>query len=336
MTGGYSERLWPSLRAALCLGIIVFLMAPMVIVVIVSFSSAPFLTFPPPGLSLQWYRKLSSSSAWLDAIYIQDEISIGEPLIFVLGGRYDKHSVYGDQFSPRASARYLIAQTGTTVRASIGEAFRAPTLNDLFWAFDGFEHGNPNLKPETSVEYEGSIEQSLGRGRMVRFAVFERNVKDMIVWLPDPNFIYSPVNFGKTRITGYEAEAKFTFFDAITWGINYTYMDSRDLDTGDYAPYVPAEQLKSYINITVPRIKTNVYVEGRYVRNYWVQSLGTANPSGHYGVVDAKVLQPLSLWWHLQADVYVGARNLTDRQYQVVAGYPMPPTEVYAGLTVKF
>ena len=45
-----ADHVWPWLRAALCAAIVVFLIAPMVIVVIVSFSSAHFLTFPPPGL----------------------------------------------------------------------------------------------------------------------------------------------------------------------------------------------------------------------------------------------------------------------------------------------
>jgi outer membrane cobalamin receptor len=57
-----------------------------------------------------------TASLW--AAYLQDEISIGEPLIVVIGGRNDSHSVYGDKFSPRVSARYLIAGSGTIIRAS--------------------------------------------------------------------------------------------------------------------------------------------------------------------------------------------------------------------------
>jgi len=86
MTGAYPERLWPSLRAAFCLGIIVFLVSPMVIVAIVSFSSAPFLTFPPPGLSLQWYRKLASSSVWLDAIATSATIMVPSATVATAAG----------------------------------------------------------------------------------------------------------------------------------------------------------------------------------------------------------------------------------------------------------
>src|SRR5579885_2675309 len=48
-------------------GIFVFLIAPTIIVVILSFSSAPYLTFPPPGLSLQWYERYLDSESWRDA-----------------------------------------------------------------------------------------------------------------------------------------------------------------------------------------------------------------------------------------------------------------------------
>ena len=86
MTGLNSERLWRLLCSALCLGIIVFLISPMVIVVIVSFSSAPFLTFPPPGLSLQWYRKLFGASVWLDAIATSAMIMLPSALIATTAG----------------------------------------------------------------------------------------------------------------------------------------------------------------------------------------------------------------------------------------------------------
>lgn len=71
-----ADSVWPPLRVAMCMIIIVFLIAPMVIVVIVSFSSAPFLTFPPPGLSLQWYAKLFGLPVWTDALATSTKVMI--------------------------------------------------------------------------------------------------------------------------------------------------------------------------------------------------------------------------------------------------------------------
>jgi putative spermidine/putrescine transport system permease protein len=86
MTGVQSGHLWRSLRVAICLAIIIFLIAPMAIVVMVSFSSAPFLAFPPPGLSLQWYRKLSGSSVWFDAIATSITVMLPSALIATAAG----------------------------------------------------------------------------------------------------------------------------------------------------------------------------------------------------------------------------------------------------------
>lgn len=47
--------------------ILLFLAAPTLVVIPTSFSSSPFLTFPPPGFSLQWYERYFSSAAWIGA-----------------------------------------------------------------------------------------------------------------------------------------------------------------------------------------------------------------------------------------------------------------------------
>ncbi len=43
---------------------LIFLTAPLVVVVILSFSSSPFVVFPPPGFSLQWWTKLAHATDW--------------------------------------------------------------------------------------------------------------------------------------------------------------------------------------------------------------------------------------------------------------------------------
>jgi putative spermidine/putrescine transport system permease protein len=77
MTGGFrAHSVWQALRLAVTALLLMFLVAPMIIVVIISFSSAPFLTFPPPGFSMQWYRNLFADSAWADSLTTSVEIVI--------------------------------------------------------------------------------------------------------------------------------------------------------------------------------------------------------------------------------------------------------------------
>jgi len=63
-----ADEVWSALRGIVCAAIVIFLIAPMVIVVVISFSSAPFLRFPPPGFSLQWYEKVFSLPVWVDGL----------------------------------------------------------------------------------------------------------------------------------------------------------------------------------------------------------------------------------------------------------------------------
>lgn len=56
------------LRGAFCVLVCSWLIAPTLIAIPLSFSSAPFLQFPPPGWSLQWYEKLFTDPMWTRSI----------------------------------------------------------------------------------------------------------------------------------------------------------------------------------------------------------------------------------------------------------------------------
>ncbi len=47
--------------------VLLFLALPILVIVVVSFSSAAFLTFPPPAFGLRWYRAYVQSPEWLAA-----------------------------------------------------------------------------------------------------------------------------------------------------------------------------------------------------------------------------------------------------------------------------
>lgn len=57
---------WWLLRAA-CVATLAFLLAPVLVMVPLSFSDSSFLTYPIPGWSLKWYRNLLESPEWVRA-----------------------------------------------------------------------------------------------------------------------------------------------------------------------------------------------------------------------------------------------------------------------------
>jgi putative spermidine/putrescine transport system permease protein len=61
---------------AFSIAVFAFLVVPLLVVVPVSFSSGLYLQFPPPGLSLQWYRDYFSDPQWIDATVLSFEIAL--------------------------------------------------------------------------------------------------------------------------------------------------------------------------------------------------------------------------------------------------------------------
>jgi putative spermidine/putrescine transport system permease protein len=60
----HARRLWLYLLVVL---VLVFLVAPSVLVVPLSFSDARYLTFPPPAWSMRWYASYFGAVEWRDA-----------------------------------------------------------------------------------------------------------------------------------------------------------------------------------------------------------------------------------------------------------------------------
>ena len=57
--------------------VLIYLILPAFVIVPLSFSSQEYLSFPPPGLSIMWYRRLAANPAWLDAT--MSSLLIGVP-----------------------------------------------------------------------------------------------------------------------------------------------------------------------------------------------------------------------------------------------------------------
>jgi putative spermidine/putrescine transport system permease protein len=56
--------------------VLVALIAPIIVVVLLSFSSASYLTFPPPALGVRWYREYLGSRDWLAATWLSVEVAL--------------------------------------------------------------------------------------------------------------------------------------------------------------------------------------------------------------------------------------------------------------------
>ncbi|WP_337996817.1 ABC transporter permease [Oleispirillum naphthae] len=63
-----SERIWTAVLWAVSVLVFFFLLAPILAIVPLSFSSGQFLTYPIPGFSLRWYAEFFQSEQWTGSL----------------------------------------------------------------------------------------------------------------------------------------------------------------------------------------------------------------------------------------------------------------------------
>lgn len=264
------------------------------------------------------------------SLFSQYEIEATSWSTLLLGLRYDAHSDFNNELSPRAAVLFSLTET-TRLRASASKAFRAPTLNDRFWPDTGWTKGNPDLDPETAWEYEMALDQGLSTWGDLSLAVFQRDAEDLITWQEVSPFVWSPVNVNKARIWGTEAEIDLRLNQLFGAGANYTYLHPKDRATDKYIAGKPKHQAHLYLEIG-PVKEFRLRLDGRYVRNYSQSS----QKDNNYTVVDAALTRPLTLNNSLDLKCSITVKNLFDKEYEVSSGYPMPPRELFVSITAYF
>jgi outer membrane receptor protein involved in Fe transport len=95
------------------------------------------------------------------------------------------------------------------LRASASRAYRLPSYTDLYYHDPG-NIGNPNLKPESAVSYEGGIDAYAKDTLHASVTVFQRRDTNVIDFVkPAGSALYQSTNFAKLRFTGVEASAVY-------------------------------------------------------------------------------------------------------------------------------
>ena len=132
-----------------------------------------------------------------------------------LGARDEVLSSNGNVFSPNVAAAYTLTHT-VRLRASAGHGFRLPTYVDLYYA-DPTTIGNPNLKPESSWNFEAGLDWKPSNGRITLTATgFRLQQKDTIDYaktilatdaltFAEP---YQAINIQNLNITGAETTVR--------------------------------------------------------------------------------------------------------------------------------
>ncbi|WP_380872232.1 TonB-dependent receptor [Sphingomonas sp. DBB INV C78] len=262
------------------------------------------------------------------------------------GVRHDDHKTYGGKtlFAGGATAKF---PTGTILRANYGEAFKAPSLYQLY-----SEYGNTGLSPERADGWEAGVEQRLFDNALTLGATwFERKTKDQIIFnscpFPPPadptqgdplclvpgttdlRFGYY-LNLARAKAEGIEATASLRIGDRLQVDGNYSWVKSIDRTTGNWLPRRPRETANASVSYDWPFGLTTGAAVRWSGKSY--DNASNTTRLDDYTLVDLRA----ELEVQDGARLFARVENLFDENYQTINRYGTLGRSFYAGVRARF
>jgi outer membrane receptor for ferrienterochelin and colicins len=179
----------------------------------------------PGGRSLAQFR----------AVFVQDEIALAERLTLTAGLRHDRHSLFGEVWSPRVYAVWRV-DSQWTVKGGASHGFAAPNLKQIVPGAraEGPNTfiGNPSLQPETSDSVELGAGFTAGDVQ-AQVTLFAQRVKNLIdIRLLSAGTVpgtgtYTYENLAEARLRGLETSWTQALGGGFSAGLSYTYLDAQ-------------------------------------------------------------------------------------------------------------
>ncbi len=281
------------------------------------------------GAEREWSRFTSTfddeQRAAITGVYSQLGVDTGR-LVVNAGARLDDHSRFGSAVTFGADAAFTLAD-GWSLRASVGEGFKAPTLYQLF-----SDYGNQALEPERSTSADiGIVYGDRNLANYFAASVFRRDSENLIsfVSLPTPPFgIYQ--NTGLARAQGIEVEGGYGLTETISARLAYSFVDTEDRSSGStnqgnelarrprHAATLSADWTPGDF-----RLGSDLRLVSRSFDN----AANTVRLEG-YALLDLR-----ASWQVTDAfELFGRVENVWDEQYQTAAGYGTAGRGVFVGV----
>ena len=271
-------------------------------------------------LSARWNRGfLSLTARVLHSAHLEDTRSGAEG--------QDYH-----HWSPSASAAAKLGK-GWTARVMWKDIFRMPSFTELYY----YHLGTQNLKPERTsqwnagVTWEGRLLPTLSA--TMSSDIYINKVKDKIISIPYNLFIWRNINAAETRIKGVDLNVglhlQMAARHALEMQGHYSYMhavDRSNPNNKDYnkqLPYMPQNSMSTVLTWHNPW--ANVSLNAYAVSKTWATTSHVDGSSiGGYGELGATVFREFRLKGNQRLTASFNVSNLLNKQYEVIAAYPMP------------
>lgn len=265
------------------------------------------------------------------AIFLSTVFNIWNIKIFP-SARYDHISDIDKQaFTYKFGINYKpFESTNFGIRANVGENFRAPSFNDLYW----INSGNINLRPENSFNIETGLFYhfaSFLNGK-IDVSYIHINATDKIAWKPQSNGLWTPENIdesiSKNLSFSISLSKKVSSSLNLALDAGTSFLDARktkksfinDAAYNKQFPYVPF--LASNINLAIyyNSLELNLFYQHTGIRFSDSANKTSLSP---VNTVDGNVTITKQIFG-IESKLKFEINNLFNADYQIISGYPMP------------
>ncbi|KAA6338864.1 iron complex outermembrane receptor protein [termite gut metagenome] len=233
------------------------------------------------------------------------------------GLRLEYNETFGTELIPQIGLAYRPTQEAV-IKASVSKGFRSPTIRELYmWGM-----GNLNLKPERMLNYELSLGHTFIDGRLsAELTGYIADGSNMIAVMPIEGKPTN-VNIGEFNNKGVELSLKWYATKNLELQGNYSYLHMDE-------PVMYAPEQQAFVAASYRLKNWNISANYQYINNMY--SATGANPSkSSYGLLNAKI----SYHPFKSLSFFVTGENLTGKDYEIMAGYPMPGATVLGGINL--
>lgn len=280
------------------------------------YSTGSFGPYTAPPLA----AKMNQFSPYVSLVYKNNKGFTTE-----LGGRWNKHSEYGDNFTFTFNPSYVIGSK-VKVFANLYSAFKTPTLYQLFDAFAG----NAGLKPEKGMIAEAGAAVTVTKTFRLKVIGFYRNTDDAIVYTYNPaSFESKYLNVSEQKNYGAESEINYSR-GKLSMDANYTYTDGETTSAFDGIGN-PIGKDTTYFNLyRIPKHAINLSLGIQATKAIFIRAQARSVSKREEFIYGSspetlKAYTTIDLYGEYKFDkvfrLFLDLKNITNKEYFDIRGY---------------
>lgn len=234
------------------------------------------------------------------------------------GIRLDYHEKNGSKLIPQFGISYIPTST-SSLKAIVSKGFRNPTIREMYM----FPPQNPDLKPESLMNYEISAMQSLIDNKL--------NIGVNLFLIKGSNFIKTAmidgkplnINSGEVENKGFEITSTYQLYTNFRFNANYSYLNMKH-------KIMAAPKNKLYVGGEFSKGKWHISSGVQYINNLYT-NIQNDDAKESFVLLNARIKYSITN----NIDLFAKGENLLNQNYEINEGFPMPGATFFGGISLS-